>query len=102
MTLEEGHKVFRREIERGRSSTTVLPGVELPLIQKPVFRRRDELLRSAAISAEIGVVGTGHCHERRVVEIVVPERVDAMLDDEAEILGLVLADDDDRSAAGGG
>src|SRR5262249_39924042 len=82
-----------------------LPREPLSLIQRPVLRRRDELLRDAAIPAVVRFVAPGSGDASRVMKVVVPDRVEPIAarlvwPHEASVLGLVFGDQH-RAATGG-
>src|SRR6185436_5619873 len=66
-----------REIEAGRASRFLLPAVPLPLIQVPVFRAGNELLRGARVVAVVRLAPARQRDDRGVVIVVVPERIEA-------------------------
>jgi hypothetical protein len=68
----------RRQVERGRAATLLLPLVTLPLIEVSPLRRGDKLLRRAGVIGVVRLIVTGDGDERAVMEIIVPQRVHAV------------------------
>src|SRR5438105_13051916 len=96
--LEKTNQTLRRQM-RGRSSAPVfLPRVVLPLIQKSKLRHRDEFLRRAAVVGVVRLAAPSRRDHRRVMPVVIPERVEAVLVDQLRLLRLVLADDENLFA----
>ncbi len=102
VVLEEVDERRRRQVERRGAAALLLPRVPLPLVEKAVLDARDQLLRRAEVVGVVGLVAAGQRHQRRVVEVVVPERVEAVAAlrgraHQLRLLRLVLGDD--RSSA---
>src|SRR4051812_42859117 len=76
--LDEGDEGGRLEVEARRAAALGLVRVTLALKQIAVLRGGDELLRIAVVILVIGLVASGQGHHGGVVEIIVPERVEAM------------------------
>src|SRR5688572_4726741 len=92
---------------RRRAARLTLPRVHLALIEEPVLERRDEALRRRAVVVEVTVAATGERDPRRVLEVIVPQRVEPTptLGDgphHRDVLRLVLADQPDLPVASGG
>src|SRR5688500_11907122 len=95
VVLDEGDATRGRDVETRPAAAIGLPGIELPLEQEAVFGRGDELLRDAGVIAVVGLPPPGHRDDCRMVEVVVPHRVDAVAAllraaDQAGVLRLVL------------
>src|SRR6185437_2354725 len=104
---DEGDEARWRQIECRSAARLMLPPVPLALVEKPVLGRRQQLLRGAAVAVEVGLVAAGGGDPSAVVEVVVPERVEAVpagaaRTGELRFLRLVLADDDRGAPAGAG
>ena len=56
----------------------LLPFVALALIEIAVLHRRNEFLRRSQIVAVIGFVVAGESHHRGVMEIVIPQAIQAV------------------------
>ena len=81
------------------SPALLLPRVILALVEKAALDHRYELLRRAEVIRVVSLATTGECDLHAVVEIVVPELVEAVAPlvprpCETRTLGLVLGDDD--------
>ena len=110
MVLQIEHETFGGEIEGRRPAALLLPFVVLPLIEKTPPQRRQQLLRSPSIVGVVSLAVSGERDQRRVVEVVVPERVEAIAffvrwsagpPHESGLLGLVLRDEVGPSPPGG-
>src|SRR5688572_27954118 len=77
VVLEIRDERVRRQVERGRTAALPLPGVPLALVQVAEPRARDQLLRTALVVAVVRFTASGERDHRRVMRIVVPERVKA-------------------------
>src|SRR3954453_10015471 len=86
-------------MQRRHSARFFLPRVELPLVEKSMLRHGDEFLRRAAIVHVVRLAAAGHGHHRRVMPVVVPQRVDTLYVDESHVLWLVLRGDENLPAA---
>ncbi len=105
VVLDEGHEGGSRTAKRRRPAALPLPPVALPLIQVTVLHGGDQLLGSAAVVGVVRLAAAGQGHHRAVVEVVVPEGVDAVAallrwPHEPRLLRLVLRDQDDGALAG--
>src|SRR5665213_2822894 len=76
--LQIGHEIGWREVEGRRAARLLLPSVPLALVEEAVLGGGDELARAAVIVAVIGFAAPGDGNHRGVVEIVVPQRVEAI------------------------
>src|SRR5271163_5074271 len=104
VVLQKDNKTLCRKIERGRAARLLLPLVALPLIEKAVFGGGDELARATAVVRIVGLVMAGQCHHSTVMEVVVPQRIEAVSAPlhwarELGVLRLVLSDNKGDSAA---
>src|SRR5829696_6546452 len=77
VVLEKGDELCGFEPGRGRPPARLLPHVPLPLKEEPPLGERDELLRSAAVIRVIGLASSGDRDGSGVVEVVVPQRIEA-------------------------
>src|SRR5262245_12164018 len=107
MVLEEDDKVGRREVQRWGSATLLLPFVPLPLEKITVFRAGNELLWSAAIVCVIRFTPAGGGHDRGVVIIIIPERIETIAggfvtSDEPGFLRFIFANEVDVAFGSGG
>src|SRR5262249_45066059 len=68
----------RRKIQGRRSAPVALPAIVLALIQKPALDRRNDLLGRPEIVAVVRFPATCQSHQRAVMEVVVPERVQSI------------------------
>ena len=78
VVLQERDERGRRQVQRRGPAALLLPGVPLPLVQVPPLHRRQDLLRGAAVVRVVGLVVAGQRDARAVVEVVVPQRVQAV------------------------
>src|SRR6266850_6240123 len=76
--LNEGHKRRRLQSKTGRAATLFLPGIPLPLVEVAPLERRDKLLGRAVIIGVIGLVAPGQRYHGAVVEVIVPEGIEAI------------------------
>jgi hypothetical protein len=78
VVLQEGDE--RRGLETGGRGTArlILPAIALALVEKAALGERYELLRPTAIVGEVGLVTAGKRHARAVMEVVIPDRIEAM------------------------
>src|SRR5690606_26079813 len=95
VVLAERDEAPRRSSERRRPTSLVLPAIALALVEEAVLGAGDQLLRRPEVVRVVGLVPSGQCHTRGVVEVVVPERVQPLTTfpdrlNEADVLGLVL------------
>ena len=101
VVFEEGDEGGRRQREARRAARRVLPVVPLPLEQIAVSRRRDQLLRRAPVVVVVGFAPAGQGDVRGMMEVVVPERVEAVAAivqlgrGKARLLRFVLGDEKD-------
>src|SRR5580692_7160013 len=65
-------------MQPGSPAALLLPAVVLSLIKKPVLHSGDEFLRFPRIVRVVGFVASGERHHGAVMEIVVPQRVQAV------------------------
>src|SRR5690606_27731370 len=72
--VDEGR---RRQAARRRAAPLALVGVPLPLEEVAVFGARHEFLWRAAVIFVIGLAMAGEGHHGAVMEVVVPQRVEA-------------------------
>ena len=103
MVLDEGDERGRRHVKARLPATYPLPRVPLALVEVAVLHRRNELLCRASVVRVIRLVAAGESDHGRVVEVVVPQGVQAvpaLLDrvHDARVLWLVLVHDDGRSS----
>ena len=89
----------------GRAAALALPGVALALIEEAALDGRDQLLGRPGVVAVVGLGAAGERDRGGVVEVVVPQRVEAVAAgrhraDEPHVLRLVLGDQENRSATG--
>src|SRR3954454_11350487 len=106
MFLDEDDEPLRLEVEGRGAAGLLLPAVSLALVEEAVLRGRDQLLRAPLVVAQVGLVAAGQRHDGAVVEVVVPQGVEAEAaplagPDEAHGLGIVLADDEDPAGCRG-
>src|SRR5262249_61799884 len=85
----------RRRVESGSTAGAALPLVALTLVEIAPLRRRDELLGRAAVAGVVALGLTPERHPHAVMEIVVPQRVEAIAPtvpgpDQPRLLRLVL------------
>ena len=78
-----------------------LPGVELPLEEKPPLDGRDQLLGRPPVIVVVRLAPPRQGDHGRVMKVVVPHRVEAVAagrgrPHQPDVLGLVLGDDDGR------
>ena len=97
MILKKGHKHRRREVQSWGATPLLLPRIVLPLVQVAVLEGGDQFLRGAQIIGVIGFVAPGDGDHGAVVEVVVPEHVQAIAAlrwgaDQLRVLGFVLID----------
>src|SRR5687768_14308609 len=102
--LQEVDERGRRQAEGGRAAAGLLPEVALSLVEKAVFRGRDELLRRAVVVGVIRLAMAGERDQRGVMPVVVPEGVEAVAAlveraDETRLLRLVLRHEINRPPA---
>src|SRR6185503_18287819 len=99
VVLEEGDEPVARDAADRTPARLALPRVELALIEEAALDRRHQLLRRPAVVVEVAVDDAGQRDPRGVVEVVVPQRVElAWRLEQRAVLGLVLADHEDRAA----
>ena len=106
VVLDEDDEPLRLEVEGRGAAGLLLPAVALALVEEAVLRGRDQLLRAPLVVAQVGLVAAGQRHDGAVVEVVVPQGVEAEAaplagPDEAHGLGLVLAHDEDPAGCRG-
>jgi hypothetical protein len=104
VVLEKMHEGRRRQVERRRATRLPLPRVPLALIEKAVLDARDQFLRRAGIVRVVRLAPPGQRDERRVVEVVVQDRIDPVTTrrrraDERGLLRFVLGSDEQASFA---
>ena len=97
--LEEVDEPLASVSARRGAARLALPGEHLTLVEKAAHQRRDQLLRRAAIVAEVAVDEPGRGDARRVVEVVVPQRIEPELE-QVGFLRFVLADEEQLALAG--
>ena len=95
--LEKGDKRRRREVQGWGAAPLLLPFIVLSLVQVAILEGGDEFLRRAQIIRVIGFLASGHGDHGAVVEVVVPEHVQAIATllrgpDQLRVLGFVLID----------
>ena len=79
VVLDEGDECAPAAARRpGVPRRLLLPLVALALVEVAVLDRRDELLRRAEVVGVVGLVVAGQRDHGAVVEVVVPERVEAI------------------------
>src|SRR5579863_720198 len=78
VVLQVDDKARCRNVERRCPAVLLLPGITLPLEQETVFGECDELGRSAAVIAVIGLPASGKRDLGAVVKIVIPDRVETI------------------------
>ena len=106
VVLREQHEGARRERARRGAAALPLPAVALSLVEEPVPHARDQLARRAAVVGEVGLApARADGDARAVMEVVVPEAVEPEATglqrrEAADLLRLVLGDEDDVSAGG--
>src|ERR1051325_10138318 len=98
--LQVADEAPRRDAARRRAAVFLLPRVPLALIKKAARRHGYEFGRTAEVIGVVRLAPPGERHRRAVVPVVVPERVEAVLRQEAHILRLVLRDHVDTAALG--
>src|SRR5207302_11386585 len=78
VVLQIGQKRCRPEI-KGRSTTPpLLPRIALPLVKIAPLKGGNQLLRRPPVIAVVGCTEPGQRHHRTVVEVIVPECVEAV------------------------
>ena len=102
VVLQKRDERRRRHPPRRRAARLALPVVVLSLEQIPVLGRRDQFLRLAARVAVVRLGVAGERDHRAVVEIVVPDGVEAAAavgdrPHEPRVLRFALRDHDDRA-----
>ena len=78
VVLDEIDEIRRAQPVGWLAAHFLLPGKPLALIQEAAFHRRNEFLRSAPVIRVIRLVVAGECDMGAVMEIVVPERIEAI------------------------
>src|SRR5438270_13476420 len=75
---------------RRRTARLLLPRIPLSLIKKTETRHRDEFLHAAGVVGVVGLSFSAQADAGGVVPVVVPERVDAELFDQANVLRFIF------------
>src|SRR5262249_1504585 len=78
MVLQKGHKRCGLEIEGRGTTPLLLPHIALPLVEIASLEGRNKFLRSPPVVTVIGCTAPGKCYHSTVVEVIVPEHVEAM------------------------
>src|SRR5688572_18686108 len=99
MILEKVDEPRGFDIPRRRTAPLLLPGVVLALVEKAVFGGRHELLRRPQVIRVVRLTPAGERDHGGVMPVVVPEGIQTESafvrgSEEADILGLVFADDE--------
>src|SRR6201984_1965630 len=78
VVLQKDDKAFRREVERRRAASVPLPLVALALIEETMLGGGNELTRPTAVVRVVGFVMPGQRYHGAVMEVVVPQGVEAV------------------------
>src|ERR687886_827910 len=95
VVFQKHHERLGWKVEGRGAALLLLPAIILALIQEPMTRGRDELLRLAIIIGVVGFVTSGQRDDGAMVKVVVDERVEAVAaalrrPDEPSVLRFVL------------
>src|SRR5262249_51175986 len=78
MVLQKCDERGRQQIQPGLATAFLLPRVPLSLVQIAILERGEKLLRCAEVIGVVRLVSASEGDHRRVVEVVVPEAVEAI------------------------